>query len=237
METAEKYKTKFLEVYHPGLQGSDKNRDMEPHKFRKVHEDPDIDLEDKVKYLVQATVPGSRARQLTAGENYKKIVESLTSRFGREDLQVEVYIRELLKLILNNVLSDKKIELLTLYDKLETQLRALKTLGVTTDKCVYCCYCYSAAMLFPLVESCLPEDLLRVWQRSHRSLSTSQSNLESVEPTVEMRLKNLMRFLQKEVENEQRITLAAEGFGLKSATTATESVRSIWYTQEKKGIS
>jgi len=36
------------------------------------------------------------------------------------------------------------MSLMSIYDKLETQLRALETLGVTTDMC--------AAMLFPLVE-------------------------------------------------------------------------------------
>ncbi|KAJ8884820.1 hypothetical protein PR048_011016 [Dryococelus australis] len=40
-----------------------------------------------------------------------------------------------------------------LYDQLETKLRALETLGVTSDK--------YAVMLFHLVESCLAEDLLR----------------------------------------------------------------------------
>jgi len=47
---------------------------------------------------------------------------------------------------------------MSIYDKLETQLRALETLGVTTDMC--------AAMLFPLVESSLPEETLRIWQRT-----------------------------------------------------------------------
>lgn len=42
-------------------------------------------------------------------------------------------------------------------DKLETQLRALETLGVTTDKC--------SAILYPLNESCLPEDVSRAWHR------------------------------------------------------------------------
>ncbi|KAJ8939443.1 hypothetical protein NQ318_010627 [Aromia moschata] len=76
-------------------------------QFRKEHEDSNIDLEDKIAYLIQATVPGSRARQLVEsfpamGENYDNIVSGLKFRFGREDLQIEVYIRELLKLILNN---------------------------------------------------------------------------------------------------------------------------------------
>ena len=69
-------------------------------QFKKVHEDISIDCADKVDYLVQATVPGSRARQLiesfpATGEHYPQIIDSLKSRFGRNDLQIEVYVREL----------------------------------------------------------------------------------------------------------------------------------------------
>ncbi|GIY46278.1 hypothetical protein CEXT_375991 [Caerostris extrusa] len=54
---------------------------------------------------------------------------------------------------------DQKVKLPTLYDWIETQLRALESLGVTTEK--------YAAMLFPLVESCLSEEVLRAWQRNN----------------------------------------------------------------------
>lgn len=37
-----------------------------------------------------------------------------------EDTQIEVYVRELLKLILNNAMSSKKIDLIAVYDKIET---------------------------------------------------------------------------------------------------------------------
>lgn len=182
-------------------------------QFSKVHEDPDIDLNDKVEYLIQATVPSSRARQLVesfpaVGKNYYKIVDSLKSRFGREDLQVEVYVRELLKLIINNALSRGRIDLSMLYDGIETQLRALETLGITSSGC--------SSMLFPLIESCLPEDLLRVWQRSPLASSALQSTGTEIteEPSLKNKLSNLMQFLRNEVENEQRISLATEGFGL-----------------------
>lgn len=132
-------------------------------QFKKIHDDLELDLSDKVEYLIQATVPGSRARQLVdsfpaTGDNYSNILDCLMVRFGRDDLQTEVYVRELLKLIINNAKSNDRIELSLLYDKIETQLRALKTLGITSDK--------YAAMLFPLIESCFPPDLLRIWQRA-----------------------------------------------------------------------
>ncbi|KAH1000568.1 hypothetical protein HUJ04_012877 [Dendroctonus ponderosae] len=33
-------------------------------QYRKVHENPDIDMADEIEYLLQSTVPGSRARLL-----------------------------------------------------------------------------------------------------------------------------------------------------------------------------
>ncbi|XP_072384600.1 uncharacterized protein [Diabrotica undecimpunctata] len=143
-------------------------------------------------------------------DNYSKIMESMQSRFGREDLQIEVYIRELQKLILSKSASKQKIDISKLYDSIETQLRALETLGITPDKC--------SAMLFPIIESCLPQELLRIWQRS--------TNIDCRDGTLENRLKLLMTFLRNEVENEQRIALAAEGFGL-SEEVASSSKTSV----------
>lgn len=137
--------------------------------FKKIHEDSDVVKEDKFQYLKQAMVSGSRADTLMksfppTAENYDKVIDSLKNRFGREDLQIEVYVRELLQLVLKNAISqNKNIVFPSLYDKLESYLRSLDSLGVTTDKC--------AAMLFPLVESSLPEELLRAWQRSNLSTS------------------------------------------------------------------
>ncbi|GBO38662.1 hypothetical protein AVEN_166485-1, partial [Araneus ventricosus] len=75
-------------------------------QFEHVDKDDDIAPENKFQYLVQATVVGSRAREVVesfppTGENYVKAVDSLKARFGREDLLVEVYVRELLKLIIS----------------------------------------------------------------------------------------------------------------------------------------
>ncbi|GFX42344.1 uncharacterized protein TNCV_110641 [Trichonephila clavipes] len=77
-------------------------------------------------------------------------------RFGQEDVLIQVYVRELLKLVLQNT-EIKKVNLSSLYDKIEAQLRALESLGVTKEK--------YAAMLFPLVESCLPAEILHAWER------------------------------------------------------------------------
>uniref|UniRef100_A0A1Y1MG61 CCHC-type domain-containing protein n=2 Tax=Photinus pyralis TaxID=7054 RepID=A0A1Y1MG61_PHOPY len=173
-------------------------------QFEKIHTDETIALEDKFQYLIFATVPNSKARDViegfppTAG-NYSEAVNRLKTRFGRDDLLIEFYVRELLKLVLRNDGTHSKNEIASLYDKLETQIRSLQTLGVNTDMC--------AAMLYPLVESSLPEEFLRAWQRSSDFAAASSNSMNS-------RLDKLMKFLRSEVENEERITLAIEGFSL-----------------------
>lgn len=175
--------------------------------FKKVHEDPLLRKEDKFYYLVQSTVPESRAYDLVCSfpptaENYDKAIKSLKNRFGRDDIIVEFYVRELLGLVLQNAIKGRtKVPLASIYDKLESHIRALDTLGVTTDKC--------AAMLYPLVESSLPEDVLRAWQRSGM-----QAVDASGQPETKDRLEKLLEFLQREVENQERIDMALQGFRL-----------------------
>ncbi|CAG7832496.1 unnamed protein product [Allacma fusca] len=112
--------------------------------------------EDKFQYLIQSMREGSKAREVVDSfplscSNYPKVIDYLTERFGRDDILLKVYVRELLRLVLNAAQnSSDVISISSLYDKLETQLRALESLGVTQDK--------YAAMLYPLVESCLPEE-------------------------------------------------------------------------------
>jgi len=117
--------------------------------FKKIDEDPEMDNADKFQYLLQATTPKTRTRKVVEnfpaiGSNYSKAMECLKARFEREELLVEFYVRELLKLTLVMNSREGKVMLSSLYDRIETQLRALETLGVATDK--------YAAMLFPLVE-------------------------------------------------------------------------------------
>lgn len=163
--------------------------------FQKIHEDKVLPIEDKFYYLLQSMIKDSRAAEIVNSfppttDNYKKAIQSLQSRFGKKDLLIEYYVRELLKLVLNK---NRESTLMTIYDKLETHMRALESLGVTTDMC--------AAMLFPLVESSLPEELLRTWQRYLTQADTATN-------TAKDRLDHLMSFLGKEVESEERILMA-----------------------------
>ncbi|GBL94916.1 hypothetical protein AVEN_187437-1 [Araneus ventricosus] len=97
----------------------------------------------------------------------------------------------------NAVAGKNSPDLATLYNMLETKLRALESLGRTKEK--------FADFLEHLVESCLPESVLRAWDRTRISGDADDS-------TSQRSLEKLMSFLRHEVEYEEMINLAREGF-------------------------
>ncbi|GBM29783.1 hypothetical protein AVEN_8309-1 [Araneus ventricosus] len=143
-------------------------------------------------------LPGTRARELIecyplTSDNYQKAVSALKDRFGKKELLTEIYVRELLKLILSNVQSHGKdrLSLSKLFNKIESHRRALESMEIDQEK--------NAAWLYPMVESCLLTDILSAWQLS------PQFNKDDKEKETQSRLSNLLEFLRKEVENEERI--------------------------------
>jgi hypothetical protein len=175
-------------------------------QFQKIHDDTALHASDKFQYLVQSMVPGTRAHKLVnsypqTADNYPSVIAALKDRFGDKVLLTEVYVRQLLKLVIRNVGKPKNVTLTAMYDELESHLRALETLGVTQEQ--------SAAFLYPLVESSLPEEIVRVWQRS----AISGYDEEEEDKPVDERLKLLMKFLRKEVKGAERLSYVNEGFG------------------------
>ncbi|GFV35972.1 DUF1758 domain-containing protein [Trichonephila clavipes] len=136
-------------------------------QFQKIHIDKSIAEEDKMQYLLQSMEPKSKAERLVlsfpaTAENYPKAIDQLKERFGREDLLVQIYVRELLNLVMKNAVSGRtKTDLSTLYDELEGKLRSLESLGRTQEK--------YGDFLTPLVESCLPEEILMAWERKQNT--------------------------------------------------------------------
>uniref|UniRef100_A0A5S6PZN5 CCHC-type domain-containing protein n=1 Tax=Trichuris muris TaxID=70415 RepID=A0A5S6PZN5_TRIMR len=174
---------------------------------------------------MQCMEENSRAREVVesfppTGGNYPKVVESLKSRFGRTELLVEVYVRKMLTLVLRNATRAEPLRLSSLYVKLESYMRALETLGVTTESHV--------ATIFHLVESCLPEELLRAWQRSNRGQHSSRENRP-----LAGKLKQLMEFLRGEVEGQDRIALAMGGFNLNSQQLVVNSSKPKTLAQQR----
>ena len=130
-------------------------------QFEKIHEDPDLEDCDKFQYLIQSVEPGTRARQLLESYpmtsiNYPKAVAAFQERFGDKNLLIEVYVREFLKLVISNVRANGKerLPLSELFTKVEAYLRSLESMGLDIDK--------NAAWLYPMIESSLSDDLLKV---------------------------------------------------------------------------
>ncbi|UYV68155.1 hypothetical protein LAZ67_5003214 [Cordylochernes scorpioides] len=148
-------------------------------RFEDIHNDEDLSDSDKYQYLVDCMLENSEAQQLVlsypvSGKNYASVIKDLKERFGRDNMLIKVYVRDLLWLVIRSA-QERKVNFKDLVTKLNSQIRHLSMLGVTTDKC--------ADILYPVVESCLPEDVLISWQRS-----SEPEDLES-----------LMKFLRREV--------------------------------------
>ncbi|GFT79322.1 DUF1758 domain-containing protein [Nephila pilipes] len=153
----------------------------------------------ELKYTIEMLLNKDSGSILESSSELDVVVEQLKLRFGREDLLVKIYVRDLHSLFLKSATTGKNApDLAPLYDMLKTKLRALESLGGTKEK--------FAEILEPLVESCLPENVLRAWERSRIS--------ESTDDAISQRsLEKLMRLLRHEVESEEMIRLAREGFG------------------------
>ncbi|GFT70284.1 uncharacterized protein TNCV_3457231 [Trichonephila clavipes] len=164
-------------------------------QFQKIHNDKGIAEEDKMQYLLQSVEPKSKAERLVlsfsaTAENYPKAIDQLKERFGREDLT--------------------KTDLSALYDELEGKLRSLESLGRTQEK--------YGDFLTPLVESCLPEEILMAWERK-RNTETDAKGSRTLE--------HLMTFLRLEVQGEEMVQLAKSGFGtpIRKKDSPTERVK------------
>lgn len=168
-------------------------------QFEKIHVDTKIHDSDKLPM-----VPGTKPLQLVSSfpqtaENYGQALDALKQTYGRESLLMQVYIRELLKLVICNVSQKEKIPLDVMYLKLESHLRALKTLNLAAAD--------PATWLFPLVESSLSVETLQAWQRS--PLSKVDGKLENPPRSC---LDLMMEFIKNEVQGQQQIALAQTGF-------------------------
>ncbi|UYV74966.1 hypothetical protein LAZ67_12001917, partial [Cordylochernes scorpioides] len=145
-------------------------------QFSTIDRDPQMPPETKFQYLFQATAENSEVREAVesfppSADNYPKVIEYIKSCFGEDEMLVEIYVRDLLQNVLQNVRAEAR-------DKF-------------------------AAMLYPLVESALPEDTLRVWERSQYTVSGRG---------VQDKLTQIMTFLKTEVKGESRVNMAKAAF-------------------------
>ncbi|UYV72973.1 hypothetical protein LAZ67_10001348, partial [Cordylochernes scorpioides] len=176
-------------------------------QFNKIHVDPTLEDTDKFQYLVQSMSPGTRASKLVdsyplTAENYPKVIETLTERFGRPELLQQVYVRDLIRLMID-CSSKQQLKVTSFYDELVTHLRALESLKIEARQ--------MSVFIFPMIEACLSEELMKAWQRSPLHDVKIDAN-DSTQTRVDL----IMEFLQKEAAAEQDRALAGSKFGLKS---------------------
>ncbi|KAI5727986.1 hypothetical protein M8J77_009660 [Diaphorina citri] len=187
-------------------------------QFSKIDQDQSMSDIDKMGYLCMSMIPGSPADKLVqsypaTGKMYESVIAALKARFGRDDLLTEYYIRQLLKIVIGN--AKTKQPLTTLYDTLQCHLRNLETLNVSSENC--------APILMPLVSSCLPDDILQIWERSCVTQFAASTSKDECDGSSKDHLQSLMNFLKAEVESEQKIAMAKDGFGLHSSSSQNVS--------------
>ncbi|UYV76241.1 hypothetical protein LAZ67_13003144 [Cordylochernes scorpioides] len=168
--------------------------------------------------LLQATTENSAARKVVesfppSANNYPKVIDYLKSRFGENEMLVEMYLRDLLQNVFQKVREQDKISIVKLYDKLEAQLKALETLNVTRDK--------HSSMLYPLVESALPEDALRVWEKSQVEATPGAAGQK-----LKDKLTRLMEFLKTELAGENKTKHSGEPDVILEKMEALKKMRS-----------
>lgn len=167
--------------------------------FEEIHTNKAIKDSDKFQYLLQSIPASSAARKCIAsfpvcGGNYQNAVKALEDTFGRPKMLVKVYVRDLLQLVIKNA-NQRNVDLVDLVPQLASQVRNLDKLGVTSDKC--------EDILYPVVESCLPEDVLQAWQRSNQHAE---------------KLDDILKFLDGEVQQQMERALAKMDFAQSSSS-------------------
>ncbi|KAF2879377.1 hypothetical protein ILUMI_26790 [Ignelater luminosus] len=108
-------------------------------QFQKILNEEKMDSSDKLHYFLMSITPNSVAEEVVEkfpdiSEIYDNVIKALKGRFGREDLLTKFYVRELLKHLVELVLSKENDFIRT--DKIQSHLRHLRSLRVTVDNCI-----------------------------------------------------------------------------------------------------
>ncbi|UYV75783.1 hypothetical protein LAZ67_13001345 [Cordylochernes scorpioides] len=188
-------------------------------QFEKIHLDIRLKDSDKFYYLLQSLSVDTEAYKIVSiypltEENYSKAIDALRRRYANPDLLLQVYVRELLKLVIESASGKKKISFHELYYKIQSYLGSLKSLNLESAS--------PDTWLYPLVESCLSDELLLAWQR--------RSQFVKLDVEHQTRLDQLMDFLEREILIQQNIQLAKGGF--QSAETSDQERRKGFYKKK-----
>ena len=130
-----------------------------------VNKDPTLSNIEKFTYL-QSVLHGDALRLVTGlsltEENYKEALEILEQRYGNEQTIVNSHMSELVSLVpVTSINATKRLR--DLHDKVEANLRSLKSIGV--DSKMYGC------LLVPILKTKLPPELNLIISRKFNSSS------------------------------------------------------------------
>ncbi|UYV82073.1 hypothetical protein LAZ67_21000672 [Cordylochernes scorpioides] len=167
-------------------------------QFEKIHLDIRLKDSDKFYYLLQSLSVDTEAYKIVSNyplteENYSKAIDALRRRYANPDLLLQVYVRELLKLVIDSASGKKKLSFHELYYKIQSYLGVFfKNLNLESAS--------PDTWLYPLVELCLSDELLLAWKR--------RSQFIKLDVEHQTRLDQLMDFLEREILIQQNIQLA-----------------------------
>jgi len=105
--------------------------------FKEVDEDRVLTEVQKMQLLIQSTCPNTEPRDVvacyTVTNNYAEALAHLKDLYGRENVLIKVYVRELLQLALDTSLG-KTMEFRKLVTSITAQVKNVEMLGVAADK-------------------------------------------------------------------------------------------------------
>lgn len=102
-------------------------------------------------------------------------------------------------MVIYNAKDREQVPLSKMFDRLESHLRSIESLGVTNEQ--------TTEFLYPMLESCLPEDILIAWQRS----ANYYKDGSLADPSM-TEMDYLLQFLRSEVQSEEQRILARANF-------------------------
>ena len=176
-------------------------------QFQKIDSD-NLSEEDKFHYL--SNCMEGKAKKLIdsypmSGINYKKALTCLKNRFANDSVLVDYYVRKLHYIMISEITNTENRSLAQLFDEINCNINNLASLDIPPK--TYCPF------LQPLIESTLPTNVLKAWERSKGNshfLPTNSVSGDEEENVVDLctNFNNLMKFIQQEVDSEEKIKRA-----------------------------
>ncbi|KAG1656930.1 hypothetical protein GQR58_023669 [Nymphon striatum] len=145
-----------------------------------------------LKSLVEGPAANCVAGLPLTANNFEIAFDLLKNRFGKRSAQIQAHISHLLRI--QPVLSENSWFLRKLLDSLEINVRGLEALDISGKT-------YSA-LLVPILLSRLPDSIKLQWAKIDNSEDSD--------------VKDLLKFLQKEVESQEFVSRNTKDFGDKS---------------------